>query len=69
MTTCKPIHKPHIFTYKGAPHIEVIPVKSLFRSNLVHEVVTRGDKFVVNLETGELTIITSRFNAIIGEKL
>lgn len=34
----------------------VAPVKFLVHSTMVHEVLTRGDCFVVNVETGMLTI-------------
>ena len=35
----------------------VTPVKTLFKSNLIHGVVTRGDSFAVNLRTGNLTVL------------
>jgi hypothetical protein len=35
----------------------VTPTKALFKSTMVHEVINRGDKFAVNLTTGELTIV------------
>jgi hypothetical protein len=35
----------------------VTPTKALFKSTMVHEVINRGDKFAVNLATGELTIV------------
>jgi hypothetical protein len=35
----------------------VTPVKSLFHSSLVHDVVTSGRKFAVDMNTGELTIL------------
>jgi len=45
------------FLYQGKTFIKVVPVKSLFHSNLIHQVVTRGDVFAVNVDTHELTII------------
>lgn len=38
-------------------YLRVAPVKSLVRSTMVHEVLTRGDCFVVDLSTGQLTIL------------
>jgi hypothetical protein len=35
----------------------VTPTKALSKSTMVHEVINRGDKFAVNLATGELTIV------------
>ena len=37
-------------------HMIVKPVKSLFNSSLIHDVVTTGGHFVVDMETGNLTI-------------
>jgi hypothetical protein len=48
---------PQVFVHDFNPYIKVIPVKRLFNSTMVHEVVTRGDFFAVNLATGELTIL------------
>ena len=45
-----------IFMWKGDPFIKVIPVKRLFNSTMVHEVVTRGDFFAVNLLDSSLTV-------------
>lgn len=41
---------------KGVKHRIVTPVKALFRSDMVHDVITQGRRFVVNLETNALTI-------------
>jgi len=49
---------PKFFEKDGVTFMEVIPVKSLFHSGMVHDVVTSGRKFVVNMNTGELTINT-----------
>lgn len=51
------------FEIAGVPYMVVTPVKSLFRSTLIHDVVNRGDKFVVNLETGTLTVMDVSFLA------
>jgi len=49
---------PKFFEKNGVTFMEVIPVKSLFHSDMIHDVVTKGRKFVVNMNTGELTIHT-----------
>jgi hypothetical protein len=49
---------PKFFEKDGVTFMEVIPVKSLFHSNMIHDVITKGRKFVVNMNTGELTIHT-----------
>jgi hypothetical protein len=48
--------KREIVKIKGVDHMVVTPVKSLFHSSMVHDVIVRGRKFVVNLETNGLTI-------------
>lgn len=48
-----------VFEIAGVQYMKVTPAKTLFRSNMVHEVVTRGDCFVVNLGTGSLTIMSN----------
>lgn len=40
-------------------YLKVAPVKSLLHSTMVHEVVTRGDCFAVNLDTGLFTVLHS----------
>lgn len=45
------------FLHNGIPYLKVIPVKRLFNSTMVHEVVTRGDFFAVDLLTGSLTVL------------
>jgi len=37
--------------------MRVTPVKRLFNSNMVHEVITRGDFFAVDLRSGSLTVL------------
>lgn len=46
-----------IFEVAGKMYLRVIPVKALFRSTMVHEVVNRGDVFVVRLEDMALTVL------------
>ena len=41
----------------GRNYCKVIPAKKLFNSTMIHEVITRGDFFAVDLETGTLTIL------------
>lgn len=36
----------------------VKPVKALFKSTMVHNVIMSGRKFAVKMSTGELTVIT-----------
>lgn len=45
-----------IFSHFDRVFMEVVPCKSLFRSTMVHDVITKGRKFVVDMNTGELTI-------------
>lgn len=49
--------KSRVFVYNGVPYMRVTPVKRLFNSNMVHEVITRGDFFAVDLRSGLLTIL------------
>lgn len=44
------------FFSKGRVLMEVTPVKELFKSGMVHDVITTNGKFVVDMNTGELTI-------------
>lgn len=45
------------FVLNNQAFMKVVPAKSLIRSTTIHEVITRGDFFAVNLSTGELTVI------------
>jgi hypothetical protein len=45
------------FQYKDDTYMKIIPCKRLFNSTTVHEVVTRGDFFAVNLRTGIFTVV------------
>lgn len=44
--------------YNGNTYAKIIPTKALFKSTMVHDVVTRGDVFVHNIGTGEFTIMS-----------
>lgn len=44
-------------TYNGKRYYKVVPVKALFKSTMVHDVITRGDFFAVEVDTGALTIL------------
>lgn len=50
------------FERDGQVFMKVTPVKSLFNSSMIHDVVTKGGQFVVNMKTGELTIHRERYN-------
>lgn len=51
-------HSPSpVFMYNNLPFIKVIPVKRLFNSTMVHEVVTRGSFFAVCLLDNSLTVL------------
>jgi hypothetical protein len=52
-----------VFLYKDELHLRVIPVKKLFNSTMVHEVVNRGDVFAVRLHDQALTIIPGKYEA------
>ena len=45
------------FTYNGELYIRVIPAKTLCRSSLIYEVITRGDIFAIRAKDSVLTII------------
>jgi hypothetical protein len=45
------------FIYNDELYIRAVPVKSLFTSNLIHNVVTRGDIFAIRCRDQALTII------------
>ena len=47
----------------GRNYYKVIPAKRLFNSTMIHEVITRGDFFAVDLETGTLTILAGHLLA------
>ena len=51
------------FYFDGQLYMKMIPTKSLFHSSTVYDVVTRGDFFAVNLETGVFTILKAGSDA------
>lgn len=46
-----------ILVIDGHQYLKVTPAKTLFHSTMVHEVVNRGDVFVVRLDDNVLTIL------------
>ena len=46
------------FDHRGGTFTLIKPAKSLFRSNMVHDVMTRGDVFALNISTRVFTIIS-----------
>ena len=51
------------FYHEGQPYMRMIPAKGLFHSTTVYEVITRGDMFAVNLDTGVFTILKAGSDA------
>ena len=45
------------FIYEGDYYLRVIPVKRMFNSTMVHDVVTRGDVFAVRIKDSAFTVI------------
>lgn len=45
------------FMYEDQLYTWAVPVKMLFRSTMVHDVVTRGDIFAVRISDRALTVI------------
>lgn len=56
-----------VFMYKDEPYMMVIPAKRLFNSTMIHEVITRGDFFAVNLLTSIFTILPNGANHAVGQ--
>jgi hypothetical protein len=54
--------KSAVFMYKGEPYMKIVPVKRLFNSTMIHEVITRGDFFAVNLLTNVFTVLPAGAN-------
>jgi hypothetical protein len=50
----------HVFEENGVKFMVVYPTKSLFHSAMIHDVIRRGDLFVVNLSNGDLTIRSAK---------
>ena len=48
-----------LFSYNST-YLKVAPVKNLLHSTLIHEAITRGDCFAVNLDTGLFTILPGK---------
>lgn len=48
------------FEHEGKTYMRVTPAKSLVRSNMVYEVLARGDVFAVELPSGRLTILPGK---------
>lgn len=46
-----------VFMHNDIPYCKIIPSKRLFNSTMVHEVVTRGDFFALNLLTFQFTVL------------
>jgi len=49
-----------VYYIAGETYIKVSPAKTLFHSTMVHEVVNRGDCFVVRLSDGVLTVLSGK---------
>lgn len=45
------------FMHEGELYLRVIPVKRMFNSTMVHDVVTRGDVFAVRVRDSAFTVI------------
>jgi len=56
-----------VFEYNDRLYLRVVPAKSLFSSTTIHNVVTRGDFFGVDIETGYLTVIPGHAVADLGD--
>lgn len=52
------------FIYEGDIYLRVIPVKRMFQSTMVHDVVTRGDVFAVRMKDSSFTVIPGSANVI-----
>ena len=46
-----------VFMYKNEPYMKIIPTKRLFNSTTIHDVVTRGDFFALNILTNVFTVL------------
>lgn len=46
-----------VFMHNDMPYVKIIPCKRLFNSTTIHEVVTRGDIFALNLLTTQFTVL------------
>lgn len=50
------------FIYEGDIYLRVIPVKRMFQSTMVHDVVTRGDVFAVRMKDSSFTVVPGTAN-------
>lgn len=46
-----------LIEYNDRKYMKIIPSKRLFNSTMVHEVVTRGDFFAVDMESKQFTVL------------
>lgn len=53
----------NVFMLGGIPYIKIVPSKRLFNSTMIHEVVTRGDFFALNLLTNVFTVLPQNSDA------
>lgn len=52
------------FIHAGEVYIYSYPSKALFNSNLIHDVIRRGDIFAVRVSTGNLIIFPGKTQVI-----
>lgn len=48
---------PKAFFYNDKLYLRAIPVKKLFNSTTIHNVITRGDIFALCVEDNSLTVV------------
>ena len=58
-----------IFVHNGNPYMRITPCKRLFNSTTIHQVVTRGDFFAVNLQTGIFTVLPQGADSLVQDSL
>jgi hypothetical protein len=51
------IFKLTLIEYNDRKYMKIIPSKRLFNSTMIHEVVTRGDFFAVDMESKQFTVL------------
>lgn len=56
-TTPTPGLKLTLIEYNDRKYMKIIPSKRLFNSTMIHEVVTRGDFFAVDMESKQFTVL------------
>ncbi len=47
-----------VYDIAGVLYTQVTPAKTLFHSTMIHEVVNRGDCFMVEVRSGKLTVLS-----------